>query len=185
MELITSLLLQIHFVKLKPPSTHISWSSLHRETFSSSQIFIYINATFNIVYCFQSVLKLNELNYSYRQRSYNLGPVVGDCCLFLLEVCRFEKRCFWELWVWVDWTMAVAAECCLTCWFFLVSVVLQKYCKKLLPPRGGFTARGFWVRTHRPIGVLLCGVCMFSLCLYGFSPGTPASSHNPRTCRLG
>ncbi|KAI3356594.1 hypothetical protein L3Q82_017794 [Scortum barcoo] len=30
---------------------------------------------------------------------------------------------------------------------------------------------------------LLCGVCMFSLCLCGFSLGTPASSHNPKTCR--
>ncbi len=25
---------------------------------------------------------------------------------------------------------------------------------------------------------------MFSSCLRGFSPGTPASSHNPKTCRL-
>ncbi|KAI3351481.1 hypothetical protein L3Q82_020329 [Scortum barcoo] len=30
---------------------------------------------------------------------------------------------------------------------------------------------------------LLCGVCMFSLCLCGFSLGTPASSHNLKTCR--
>ncbi|KAI3366798.1 hypothetical protein L3Q82_009459, partial [Scortum barcoo] len=29
---------------------------------------------------------------------------------------------------------------------------------------------------------LLCGVCMFSLCLRGFSLGTPASSHSPKTC---
>uniref|UniRef100_A0A7N8X957 Ig-like domain-containing protein n=1 Tax=Mastacembelus armatus TaxID=205130 RepID=A0A7N8X957_9TELE len=28
----------------------------------------------------------------------------------------------------------------------------------------------------------LCGVCMFSLCLCGFSPGTPVSSHSPKTC---
>ena len=28
----------------------------------------------------------------------------------------------------------------------------------------------------------LYGVCMFSLCLRGFSPGTPASSHSPKTC---
>ncbi len=26
---------------------------------------------------------------------------------------------------------------------------------------------------------------MFSSCLRGFSPGTLASSHNPKTCRLG
>ncbi len=38
---------------------------------------------------------------------------------------------------------------------------------------------GFCVRTHRPTGALLCGICMFSSCLRGFSPGTPASSHNP------
>ena len=25
---------------------------------------------------------------------------------------------------------------------------------------------------------------MFSPCMRGFSPGTPASSHNPKTCRL-
>ena len=31
----------------------------------------------------------------------------------------------------------------------------------------------------------LCGVCMFSPCLRGFSPGTPASSHRPKTCMLG
>ena len=28
--------------------------------------------------------------------------------------------------------------------------------------------------------VFLCGVCMFYLCLCGFSPGTPASSHPQR-----
>ena len=26
---------------------------------------------------------------------------------------------------------------------------------------------------------------MFSLCLSGFSPGAPASSHSPKTCKLG
>ena len=30
-------------------------------------------------------------------------------------------------------------------------------------------------------GIFLCGVCMFSLCKRGFSPGTPASSHSPKT----
>ncbi len=30
-----------------------------------------------------------------------------------------------------------------------------------------------------------CGACMLSSCLRGFSPGTLASSHNPKTCRLG
>ncbi|MEQ2259829.1 hypothetical protein XENORESO_019341 [Xenotaenia resolanae] len=30
-------------------------------------------------------------------------------------------------------------------------------------------------------GVLLHGVCMFSLCMRGFSPDTPASSHSPKT----
>ena len=34
---------------------------------------------------------------------------------------------------------------------------------------------------QRP-GSLLCGVCMFSPCLRGFSPGTPVSSHIPKTC---
>ena len=42
---------------------------------------------------------------------------------------------------------------------------------------------GFDSRLGR--GVFLCGVCMFSPCLRGFSPGTPASSHSPKTCRLG
>ncbi len=32
------------------------------------------------------------------------------------------------------------------------------------------------------LGALLCGVRMFFSCLRGFSPGTPASSHNPKTC---
>ena len=30
-------------------------------------------------------------------------------------------------------------------------------------------------------GIFLCGVCMFSLCKRRFSPGTPASSHSPKT----
>ncbi|MEQ2244212.1 hypothetical protein ILYODFUR_014794 [Ilyodon furcidens] len=34
-------------------------------------------------------------------------------------------------------------------------------------------------------GVFLHGVCMFSPCMRGFSPGTPASSHSPKTCWLG
>ncbi|MEQ2227312.1 hypothetical protein ILYODFUR_036402 [Ilyodon furcidens] len=34
-------------------------------------------------------------------------------------------------------------------------------------------------------GVFLHGVCMFSLCMRGFSPGTLASSHSPQTCLLG
>ena len=29
------------------------------------------------------------------------------------------------------------------------------------------------------------GLCMFSPCMRGFSPGTPASSHRPKTCLLG
>ncbi len=33
-------------------------------------------------------------------------------------------------------------------------------------------------------GPFLCGVCVFP-CLRGFSPSTPASSHSPKTCRLG
>ncbi|MED6245428.1 hypothetical protein ATANTOWER_002988 [Ataeniobius toweri] len=33
-------------------------------------------------------------------------------------------------------------------------------------------------------GVFLHGVCMFSPCMCGFSPGTPASSHSPGTCLL-
>ena len=31
----------------------------------------------------------------------------------------------------------------------------------------------------------MCGVFMFSQCLCGFSLGSPASSHSPKTCRLG
>jgi len=45
------------------------------------------------------------------------------------------------------------------------------------------TARVFQVRS--PPGAFLCGVCMFSPCMRGFSPGTPASSHCPKTCMLG
>ena len=37
------------------------------------------------------------------------------------------------------------------------------------------TARGFQVRS--PTGAFLCGVCMFSPSMHGFSPGTPASMH--------
>ncbi|MEQ2237489.1 hypothetical protein ILYODFUR_023580, partial [Ilyodon furcidens] len=35
------------------------------------------------------------------------------------------------------------------------------------------------------LGVFLHGVCMFSPCMRGFSLGTPASSHSPKTCLLG
>ena len=31
----------------------------------------------------------------------------------------------------------------------------------------------------------LCGVCMFSLCMCGFSPGITVSSHDPKTCLSG
>ncbi|MEQ2288518.1 hypothetical protein AMECASPLE_023410 [Ameca splendens] len=34
-------------------------------------------------------------------------------------------------------------------------------------------------------GVFLHGVYMFSPCMRGFSPGTPASSHSPKTCLSG
>ncbi|MED6259638.1 hypothetical protein ATANTOWER_027002 [Ataeniobius toweri] len=34
-------------------------------------------------------------------------------------------------------------------------------------------------------GVFLHGVCVFSPCMRRFSPGTPASSHSPKTCLLG
>ena len=33
--------------------------------------------------------------------------------------------------------------------------------------------------------MFLCRVCMFPLCLRGFSPGMPTSSHSPKTCKLG
>jgi len=40
-------------------------------------------------------------------------------------------------------------------------------------------------RVWFPVGaVLLCGVCMFSPWQRGFPPGSPASSHSPKTCRL-
>jgi len=35
------------------------------------------------------------------------------------------------------------------------------------------------------LGHGLCGVCTFSLCLRGFPPGAPVSSHNPKDVRLG
>uniref|UniRef100_A0A672ZG28 Dynamin-2 n=1 Tax=Sphaeramia orbicularis TaxID=375764 RepID=A0A672ZG28_9TELE len=53
------------------------------------------------------------------------------------------------------------------------------------PPHSCLTARRSWVRfQHQSTGggTFLCGVCMFSPCLRGFSPGTPASTHNPKTC---
>ena len=34
-------------------------------------------------------------------------------------------------------------------------------------------------------GAFLCGVCMFSPCSRGFPPGTPVSSHSPKTCTEG
>ena len=43
--------------------------------------------------------------------------------------------------------------------------------------------RGF--QFHVPAGVFLCGVCMFSPCMRGFSPVTPVSYHCPKTCMLG
>jgi len=44
------------------------------------------------------------------------------------------------------------------------------------------TARGFLVQI--PAGALLCGVCMFSPCMTGFSPGTPTSSHPKHACNV-
>ena len=35
------------------------------------------------------------------------------------------------------------------------------------------------------VNAFLCGVCMFSLCLCGFSPGALDSSPSPKTCILG
>lgn len=35
-----------------------------------------------------------------------------------------------------------------------------------------------------PCGAFMCGVCMFSPCMFGFSPGTSASSFSPKTCSL-
>jgi len=34
-------------------------------------------------------------------------------------------------------------------------------------------------------GHCLCGVCTFSLCLNGFPPGAPLSSHSPKNVQLG
>ena len=42
-----------------------------------------------------------------------------------------------------------------------------------------------FVRIYKQQEAFLCGVCMFSPCMRGFSPGTPASSHRPKTCMLG
>uniref|UniRef100_A0A3Q2Z6C4 ETS domain-containing protein n=1 Tax=Hippocampus comes TaxID=109280 RepID=A0A3Q2Z6C4_HIPCM len=41
------------------------------------------------------------------------------------------------------------------------------------------------VQDSIPAPGFLCGVCMFSPCLCGFSPGTPVSSHIPKTCMAG
>jgi len=35
------------------------------------------------------------------------------------------------------------------------------------------------------LGLCLCGVFMFSLCLPGLPPGAPVSIHSPKVCRLG
>lgn len=34
-------------------------------------------------------------------------------------------------------------------------------------------------------GGFLGGVCMFSMCLHGFCPGTLASSHSSKICTIG
>ena len=44
---------------------------------------------------------------------------------------------------------------------------------------------GFQVQLPAGAGAFLCGVCMFSPCMRGFSPSTPASSLRPKTCMLG
>jgi len=41
------------------------------------------------------------------------------------------------------------------------------------------------IQVRSPAGAFLCGVCMFSPCMRGFSLDTPASSHCPKTCMLG
>lgn len=38
---------------------------------------------------------------------------------------------------------------------------------------------------HSKFTRILCAVCMSSLCLCGFPPGTPASPPSPKTCTLG
>ena len=48
---------------------------------------------------------------------------------------------------------------------------------------GHLTAWGSW--DQFPCQMFLCGVCIFSLCLRGFSPGTLASFHSLKTCKLG
>uniref|UniRef100_A0AAQ4QMF1 Optineurin n=1 Tax=Gasterosteus aculeatus aculeatus TaxID=481459 RepID=A0AAQ4QMF1_GASAC len=63
---------------------------------------------------------------------------------------------------------------------------LNEMKKRHVPPGGnphGATASlvGRGDLHIRPVA-FLCGVCMFSPCLRGFSPGTPASSHSPKTC---
>ena len=35
------------------------------------------------------------------------------------------------------------------------------------------------------LGHYMCGICTFSLCLRGFPPGAPVSSHTPKMCGLG
>ena len=55
------------------------------------------------------------------------------------------------------------------------------FCRRWLHVRC-LTVIEFQVRS--PPGAFLCGVCMFSPCMRGFSPGTLASSHRPKTCML-
>jgi len=70
---------------------------------------------------------------------------------------------------------------------FLMSVKIYYFCLRAAQWWGGWrlplTARGFLVLILA--GAFLCGVCVFSLCLRGFSLGTPASSHCPKTCLSG
>ncbi len=44
---------------------------------------------------------------------------------------------------------------------------------------------GPWFEPRQGQEGFLCGVCMFSLCLRGFTPGALVSSHSTKTCRLG
>lgn len=41
--------------------------------------------------------------------------------------------------------------------------------------------QGSWARFPVPF---LCGMCMFALCLRGFTPCAPAASYSPKICTL-
>ena len=62
----------------------------------------------------------------------------------------------------------------------------------VITKKGGTVAQWLALLPHSAVvlgsipglGHSLCGVCTFSLCLHGFPPGAPVSSHIPKMCSL-